>query len=315
MTTVINLMKTSILFVFLAASMAFCKKDDVRNNDFNGTPTEYHQTAVTQFITAGETKYAYRVLGKKTGIPVVMIASLGSSMDEWDPAITNGLAQQYKVIIFDIQGVGSSSGNTPDNIPDMATGAVAFIKALGYNKVNLLGFSMGSFISEQIALTEPGLVNKIILTGTGPKGAEGLSNLPNLLASTQGLSQKESFLVSHFTSSPASQAAGNLSFERIVKRTVNRDVPVSNASAYLGLKAVLGWAQPNAEALNELKNIKKPVLVVQGENDLLVHVANAINVSNSIPGAQLIVYPDAGHGALYQFHDEFVAAALAFFAK
>ncbi len=311
----INVMKAAILIAFLGASMAFCNKDGVPGNGHNSGVTDFHQTAVTQFVTAGKTIFAYRVLGNKGGTPLVLIASLGSSMDEWDPAVTNGLAQKYKVIIFDIQGVGSSSGKTPDNIPEMARGTVAFIKSLGYKKVNLFGFSMGSFISQQILLTEPSLVNKVILTGTGPKGAEGLSNLPNLLSQTVGLTPEQSFLVSHFTSSPASQAAGKLAFERIIKRTENRDAPVTGESATQGLKAVLAWAQPNPDAFNELKNIKKPVLIVQGESDLLVPVVNAINLSKNIPGAKLIVYPDAGHGSHYQYHDQFVEAALNFLSK
>jgi len=315
MSKVINVAKGIILFAFVGITMAFCNKNDVPNNGSNNGVIDYHQTAVTQFISAGETKFAYRVLGDKKGLPLIMISSLGSSMDEWDPAVTNGLAQQYKVIIFDIQGVGSSSGKTPDNIPDMAKGVVAFINALGYTKVNLLGFSMGSFISQQIALTNPALVNKIILTGTGPKGAEGLSNLPNLLKQTLGLTPAQSFLVSHFTSSPASQAAGKLALERISKRTVNRDTPVSGESLTAGLTAVLTWAQPYPDAFKELASINKPVLIAQGESDLLVPVVNAINMSKNIPGAQLIVYPDAGHGALYQYHDEFVKAASDFLRK
>jgi pimeloyl-ACP methyl ester carboxylesterase len=311
----INVMKRFILFALLALSIVSCKKDDFPTKGSDTGAIDYHQTAVTQFISAGETKFAYRVLGDKTGIPLVMISALGNSMDDWDPAITNGLAQQYKVIIFDIPGVGSSSGITPDNIPDMAKGVVTFINALGYNKVNLMGFSMGSFISQQIVLTNPALVNKIILTGTGPKGAQGLSNLPNILATAAGLSPEEVFLKSFFTSSTTSQNAGKLSYERIQKRSVDRDAPVSPESATAGLKAVLGWAQPYPAALKELKNISKPVLIVQGENDLLVPVVNAINMSNSIPGAQLFVYHDAGHGAIYQYHDEFIRGAVDFLSK
>jgi pimeloyl-ACP methyl ester carboxylesterase len=322
MSKAMNVMKGFVLIFFLGVSMAFCNKDDSPinssnspNNNSNTGAIDYHQTAVTQFISAGETKFAYRVLGDKKGIPLIMIASLGSSMDDWDPAITNGLAQRYKVIIFDIQGVGSSSGTTPDNIPDMAEGVEKFINALGYTKVNLLGFSMGSFISQQIVLNHPDLVNKIILTGTGPKGAEGLSNLPKLLAQTAGLTPEQSFLTSHFTSSDASQTAGKLSYERIQKRSENRDAPVSGESATAGLKAVLAWAQSDADAFKELKNITKPVLIVQGESDFLVPVVNATNMSKNIPGAQLIVYPDAGHGALYQYHDEFINATLDFLGK
>lgn len=315
MSKVINVMKGFMLLFLFAVSMAFCKKDDLSNNVSNVSVTDYHETATTQFINAGDTKFAYRVLGNKSGIPLVMISALGNSMDDWDPAVTNGLAQQYKVIIFDIQGVGSSSGLTPNNIPDMAKGVVTFISALGYSKVNLLGFSMGSFISQQIALTNPNLVNKIILTGTGPKGAEGLSNLPNILATTVGLTPEQVFLASFFASSDASQSAGKLSYERIQKRVVDRDAPVSQESATAGLTAVLNWAQPDPNALNELKNITKPVLIAQGDSDFLVPVINATNMSKSIPGAQLIVYSNAGHGAIYQYHDEFIQAAVSFLSK
>jgi pimeloyl-ACP methyl ester carboxylesterase len=299
-------MKSFTLTILAVVFMLSCKKD---NPVVNYPTAEYHNVATTQFITVGKSNIAYRVLGNKQGAPLVMISALGNSMDDWDPAVTNGLAQQYKVIIFDIEGVGSSSGPTPNNIPDMASGVVNFVHALGYTKVNLLGFSMGSFVTEQIALTNPGLVNKIILTGTGPKGAEGLSNLPNILATTAGLTPEQVFLASFFAPSDSSQAAGKLSYERIQKRTDGRDAPVGQESLVAGLTAVLGWAQPDPDALNELKKIKSPVLIVQGEKDFLVPVVNAVNMANSIPGAKLIVYTNAAHGAIYQYHDQFVLAA------
>ncbi|MEX6689882.1 alpha/beta hydrolase [Danxiaibacter flavus] len=310
-----NIVKNFIVLILLGLSIVSCKKDNFPGSGPDKGITDYHQNAVTQFIAAGKTNFAYRILGKQTGIPLVMVSALGNSMDDWDPVITNGLAQQYKVIIFDIQGVGSSSGVTPDNIPDMAKGVVTFIQALGYTKVNLLGFSMGSFITQQIASANPALVNKIILTGTGPKGAEGLSNLPNILATTVGLTPEQVFLASFFAPSEGSQTAGKLSYERIQKRTVNRDAPVSQESATAGLKAVLGWAQPDPTALEELKKLTKPVLIAQGEKDFLVPVVNAINMANSIPGSQLIVYHDAAHGAIYQYHDEFIRAASEFLTK
>jgi pimeloyl-ACP methyl ester carboxylesterase len=312
---VINVMKRASFFALLSLSLTSCMNDDLPAKNPDTEVIDYHETAITQFINSGGTNFAYRILGNKSGIPLVMISALGNSMDDWDPAVTNGLAKQYKVILFDIEGVGSSSGVTPDNIPDMAKGVVDFINALGYSKVNLLGFSMGSFISEQIAFTDPTLINKIILTGTGPKGAEGLSNLPNILATTVGLTPEQIFLASFFASSDASQSAGKLSYERIHKRSVNRDAAVTAESATAGLKAVLGWAQPNADALNELKTIAKPVLIAQGENDFLVPVKNAIDISNSIPGAQLIVYKDAGHGAIYQYPEKFLQSALVFLGK
>jgi len=311
----INALKRVVLLVLLAVGILSCNKDEFTGSDSDTVTMNYHQKTVTQFITAGDTKFAYRVLGEKEGIPLLMLASLGSSMDDWDPAVTNGLAQQYKVILLDIQGVGSSTGITPENIPAMADGVVKFIGALGLNKVNLLGFSMGSFISQQIVLTNPGLVNKIILTGTGPKGAEGLSNLPNLLKSTAGLSPEQFFLVSHFTTSAESQNAGKLAYERIQLRKENRDIPVSAESTTAELKAVLGWAQPYPDALKELGKITNPVLIIQGEGDALVPVVNAAKMAASITGAQIIRYPNAGHGALYQYHDQFVEAVLGFLNK
>jgi pimeloyl-ACP methyl ester carboxylesterase len=307
---IIQLMKSTIALVLLGLGIAFVSW----KNDGKGTK-DYNKTAETQFVTADGNKIAYRVLGDKAGIPLVMLSPLGSSMDDWDPAISNGLAQKYKVIIFDIQGVGTSGGTTPDNIPDMAKGVVSFIKTLGYNKVNLLGFSMGSFISQQIALTEPALVNKIILTGTGPKGSQGLSDLPKFLAAAANLTAEQVFLGSFFTQSEFSQSAGKSAYERVQERQVNRDAPLSGESFTNEVKAVLGWAQPNTDALTELKSVKQPVLIVQGQEDVLVPVDNAIKMSKSLPNAQLIVYPDAGHAAFFQYHDDFVQKALEFLGK
>ncbi|PSL24018.1 alpha/beta fold hydrolase [Chitinophaga ginsengisoli] len=307
-------MKHLILFAALALSIVSCKKDDTPGNGPE-TTIDYHQTATTQFVTAGDTKYAYRVLGDKEGIPLVMLSPLGSTMDDWDPAITNGLAQKYKVVIFDNQGVGSSTGKTPATIADMAKGAVTFIKALGYNKVNLMGFSMGGFITQQVALTEPGLLNKIVLTGTGPKGSEGLSNLPNILASAANLSPLDAFLYFGFTASAESKSAGKLSYERRLKRTVNRDAPVSDESGAAQLTAVLAWAQPYPDALKELEAITQPVLHIQGQKDMPVPAVNAINMSQHIPNDRLVLYPDAGHAAFFQYPDQFVQEVSEFLGK
>ncbi|MCF6407740.1 alpha/beta hydrolase [Chitinophaga filiformis] len=298
-------MKRLILFAALALSIASCKKDDAPDNG-QETTIDYHQTATTQFVTSGDTKYAYRVLGDKQGIPLVMLSPLGGAMDDWDPAITNGLAQKYKVIIFDNAGVGSSTGTTPATIADMAKGAVTFIKALGYEKVNIMGFSMGGFVTQQIALTEPALLNKIVLTGTGPKGSEGLSNLPNIVAATANLSPLDAFLYFGFTASAESRAAGKLSFERRLKRTVNRDSVLSAASNAAQFTAVLAWAQPYPNALKELEAITQPVLHIQGQKDLPVPAVNAVNMSQHIPNDRLVLYPDAGHAAFFQYPEQFV---------
>lgn len=308
-------MKHLLLLALLPLGIMSCDKDDDPRNTPDPVVVDYHQTARTQFVEADSTKYAYRVLGEGNGIPLVMLSPLGSSMDGWDPAVTNGLAQYGKVIIFDNKGVGASGGKTPQTIADMAKDAAIFIRALSYTKVNLMGFSMGAFISQQIALTEPTLVNRIILTGVGPKGSEGLSNLPNLLAAAAGLSAEEQFLQFGFTKSAESRDAGKQSYERQQKRMEDRDPPVSDESAGAQVAAVLGWAQPNPGALKELEGVKQPVLIVQGQEDVPVPVINAINMSQHIPNARLVLYSDAAHAALFQNAGHFVHEAGEFLGK
>lgn len=306
-------MKSAVALLLLALGTAFVSwKSD---NTLAGETKDYNKTAQTRFVTVDGNKIAYRVLGDKAGIPLILVSPLGGAMDDWDPAVTNGLAQKYKVIIFDIPGVGTSAGTTPDNIPGMAKDVVSFAKALGYNKVNLLGFSMGSFISQQIALTEPSLVNKIILTGTGPKGSKGLSDLPKFLAAAAKLTPEQIFLGSFFAPSEFSQTAGKSALQRVQERQVDRDAPLNGESFTNEVKAVIGWAQPNPDALTELQAVKQPVLIVQGQEDVLVPVVNAISMSKSLPNAKLVVYPDAGHGSFFQYHEDFVKKALEFLGK
>lgn len=307
--------KSVFFSALLVLGLVSCNNDEASGNQPAPVAIDYHQSVKTQFVEAGGVKYAYRILGDQPGIPLVLLASLGSSMDDWDPAITNGLAQKHKVILFDNRGVGSSTGQVPVTIADMATDAVVFIKAMGLTKVDLMGFSMGGFITQQILLTEPALVHKAILTGTGPKGSEGLANLPNIIASTANLTPEETFLTFGFTKSEASLSAGKASYERIQKRKTDRDQPLSQQAGGAQLAAVLAWAKPYPNALNELKAIQQPVLLVQGKNDVPVPVINAINASQSIPNANLVVYPDAGHAAFCQYADRFVQEAVNFLGE
>lgn len=301
-------MKQIIFFSLLGIGISACKKEETTTTLPNSQKDD-HQTTETHYVDANGIRYAYRTLGEKKAIPLVMISSLGSSMDDWDPAITNGLAQNHYVVLFDIQGVGLSGGKTSTTIETMANGTVDFIRALGFDQVDLLGFSMGSFISQQIALTQPTLVSSLILTGTGPKGAIGLANLPNLLAASANLSPEESFLRFGFTNSDESIEAGKKAYARIHQRTVNRDLPPSEESVAAQVQAVLRWAQTAPEALNELASIPIPVLIAQGEADIPVPVENAVNMSKYIPNAHLVTYPDAGHAAIFQYPDKFVQAA------
>nr|WP_262706549.1 alpha/beta hydrolase [Chryseobacterium cucumeris] len=246
---------------------------------------------------------------------MVLLPGLGGSMDDWDPAVTDGLAKKYKVIIFDNKGVASSKGTTPNTVQAMADDAVDFIKALHYTKVNIMGFSMGGFIAQRIVLTNPSLINKVILTGTGPQGAIGLSNLPNIIAGTAGLSPEASFLKFGFTESAQSIAEGKASFARVQLRTTDRDLSLSDATSNSQFTAVLSWAQPNPDALTEIQKIKNPVLIVHGENDLPVSVQNAKNMAQHLDHAELVIFPDSGHASFYQYHDAFVGKAIEFLGE
>jgi pimeloyl-ACP methyl ester carboxylesterase len=306
--------KSLVLLITLGLSFTSCKDDHpLENPDTN--VTDFHQTAQTKFINVDGSQIAYRVLGNEKGLPLILVSSLGSSMDDWDPAITNGLAKKQQVILFDLPGVGSSQGVTPDKISEMAKSVAAFTKALGLAKANFLGFSMGSFITQQIALTQPGLVNRMILTGTGPKGAKGLSDLPKILAATAGLTAEETFLKIGFTSSKSSLAAGQAAYQRIQRRQVDRDKPLSQQSSLAEVTAVLGWAQPDANAFKELEGLSQLALIVQGEFDVAVPVANAVKMSEHLPNAELAVIPDAGHAAFFQSPQQFLTLSFKFLSE
>ena len=286
----------------------------VKAQPANTKTVDYHQTAKTKFLEADGTRYAYRVLGNQPGIPLVLLTGSFSNMDGWDPEITNGLAQYYKVILFDNKGVGASGGKTPGNIADMAKDAVAFIKASGYSKVNLMGWSMGGMITQQIVLTEPQLVNKIILIGTGPKGAEGLSEVGAKAAGVSKLSPLEQALHLLYAPSDNSRESGKAALGRIFKRQADRDPETSQETNVAQLTAVTAWAQPNDGALDELKHVTQPVLIVSGRYDFLVPTVNSFKLAQNLPNAKLSIYPDAGHAVITQVPDSFLKEAVPFLA-
>ncbi|MBB5635087.1 pimeloyl-ACP methyl ester carboxylesterase [Pedobacter cryoconitis] len=274
--------------------------------------TDYHQISKTRFIDADGTHYAYRILGDKSGMPLIMLQGSFFNMDEWDPAITNGLAAHFKVILFDNKGVGATNGQTPDNIPAMAKDAESFIKALGYPKVNLLAFSMGGMITQQILADEPQLVNKFILFGTGARGSEGLSGLVDRLTEVGKKKPDEQLLYLLFAPSEQSQEAGKQFLSRIHKRQLNRDIESTNESNGAQITAVLDWSKPIDKAFESLQTITQPALIIDGRYDLLVHDINSYNLFQNLPNAKLSLYPNAGHGSVFQFPDLFLSEAVPF---
>jgi pimeloyl-ACP methyl ester carboxylesterase len=271
----------------------------------SGTPAK--PTPVkSKTITVDDANLVYRIYGNKSTTPLILLAPLGSTLDDWDPAVIDGLAKSSTVIVFDNKGVGSSSGKTPATITEMANDATSFIKALGYQKVDLLGFSMGGFIAQEIIETQPQLVNKLILVGTGPQGSEGLAEIGKKLSSAGSLTPEELFLAGLFAPSEHSRELGKQSFARIQAKQQGRDLPLSKESFGAEFTAVLGWAQPNPAGLERAKSVTNPVLIFGGQYDFFIPVANPVKLYQTLPNARLILVPDAGHASFFQYPELFV---------
>lgn len=277
-------------------------------------PTTSFRDAPTRTVSVGDFDVAYRELGPGTGVPVIFLTHLAAVLDNWDPRVIDGIAAQHRVIAFDNRGVGASTGATPKTIDAMAKDAVAVIRALGLEQVDLLGFSMGGMVAQVIAADEPQLVRKLILTGTGPAGGEGITKVTRLshLDTLRGLltlQDPKQFLF--FTRTPAGRRAGKEFLARLKERTNDRDKAISIRSYLAQLKAIHRWGkQPPAD----LSVIHQPTLVANGESDRMVPTSNSFDLARRLPNADLVVYPDAGHGGIFQFHTEFVAKANAFLA-
>ena len=280
-------------------------------NSTQPTVTSY-KDAPTDTISAGGVDFAYRDLGPKTGFPVILLTHLAAVLDNWDPRVVDGIAAQHRVIAFDNRGVGASTGSTPNTIEAMAKDAVVFIRALGLEEVDLLGFSMGGMIAQLIAADEPRLVRRVILAGTGPAGGEGISRVTRLshLDTLRGLltlQDPKQFLF--FTRTPAGRRAGKEFLARLKERTEHRDKAIAVRSYLTQLKAIHRWGKQQPA---DLSVIRQPVLVANGESDRMVPTKNSTDLARRLPNADLVVYPDAGHGGIFQFHGQFVDAALAF---
>jgi pimeloyl-ACP methyl ester carboxylesterase len=268
-----------------------------------------HQTAPTQFVEANGTRFAYRRFGKPGGVPLVFNQHFTGTMDHWDPAVTDGFAGDREVILFNNAGVSSSSGKVPARIEKMGANAVAFIKALGLTKVDVLGFSIGGFVAQEIALQAPDLVRRLVLVGTGPRGGEGMATLTPEAQEIFGASYDEPdhlWLRVHFTASGKSQAAGREFLRRFRLRAKNRDPEVNDKVAPAQIEAISEWGAPRDKPFEYLKSIRQPTLVVNGGKDVIVYSVNSFILQQHLPDAQLILYPDANHGSQYQYPERFV---------
>jgi len=268
--------------------------------------------AVTKSIEVGGTPFVYREVGEKDEAPLILLHHLTAVLDDWDPRVVDGLAAEHHVITFDNRGVGGTGGSTPNSVEEMARDAVAFIRALGLTKVDLLGFSLGGFIAQAIALDEPDLVRKIIIAGSGPAGGEGISNMGAVLQDAlakAGAAGKHPKHFLFFSQTGNGQAAANAFLARLNERTTDRDAGISNETIGAQLTAIHAWGQGDPSRLSELQH---PVLVANGDDDLMAPTINSFELARRLPNAQLSIFPDAGHGGIFQHHGVFVPQALDF---
>ena len=277
-----------------------------------------HQTAPTQFVDATGTRFAYRRFGKASSVPLVFNQHFTGTMDHWDPAVTDGLAKHREVILFNNAGVSSSSGEVPTRIEVMGANAIAFINALGYEQVDVLGFSIGGFVAQEITLQAPELVRRLVLVGTGPRGGQGMGTLTpeaeHIFGATYEVPE-EIWLKVHFAISPTSQAAGREFLRRFLRRSVDRDPEVNESVAPAQIEAIGKWGAQREGSYEYLKTILQPTLVVNGDNDVIIHSVNSWILQQNIPNAQLVIYPDASHGSQYQYPERFVRHVSGFLSE
>ena len=270
------------------------------------------ENATTKSVDVNGTSFVLREVGKKGGIPVMLLHHLTAVLDDWDPRVVDGLAAQHHVIAFDNRGVGGSGGSTPKTVEEMARDAIAFIGALGFSKVDLLGFSLGGFVSQIIAQQQPDLVRNIILAGTGPAGGDRIANVGAVLQDAFGKAGAANKHPKHFlffTQTSNGQISADGFLQRLKERTKDLDAPVSNETVQAQIAAIQAWGQGDATMLG---TVQHPVLVANGDHDVMVPSFNSFELARTLPKAQLSIFPDAGHGGIFQHHACFVQQSLAF---
>jgi pimeloyl-ACP methyl ester carboxylesterase len=276
-------------------------------------------TAPTQFVASRLATYAYRRFGLGSAPPLLCLQHFTGTLDFWDPAVTDPIAQGREVILFENAGLGRSSGEVPDTMTGMAAHVLAFVDALGLTQVDVLGFSLGGVLAQVIALDRPSLVRKMLLVGTAPEGGEDIMHLekPELkgILDDPKLQGLQRLVKLFFTPSESSQASGQAYAQRLAARRQDRE-PVSGAKvATAQLTAFRAWEQGGGERFAKLRRIKQPCLVVNGVLDQMISVKNSYTLAEHLPNAMLITYPDAGHGSLFQYHDSFVQQASLFLGE
>jgi pimeloyl-ACP methyl ester carboxylesterase len=268
--------------------------------------------APARTISVGDVTYAYRELGPKGGVPVIFFVHLAATLDNWDPRIIDPIAKDHHVIAFDNRGVGASTGQVPDSVEAMADDAYAFIRALGFDQVDVFSFSLGGMVAQALVVKHLDLVRKLILTGTGPAGGKDIDKVAgitylDILRATLTRSDPKEFLF--FNRNATGKPAARAFVHRLKERTVDRDAQVSIKTLQTQLKAIQKWGR---SAPADLSRVTQPTLIANGDNDRMVPSVLSEDLHRRITGSDLIIYPDSGHGGIFQYHDQFAPVAIAF---
>jgi pimeloyl-ACP methyl ester carboxylesterase len=276
-------------------------------------------TAPTRFLEAGKERYAYRRFGAGSGLPLLCLQHFTGTMDNWDPAVTDPLASGREVILFESAGIGRSGGSVPNTIAGMASHASAFVDGLGIGMCDVLGFSLGGMVAQQMALERASIFRRMMLVGTAPRGGEDIMHLEKpSLAKPLGDPSLQGYAVLQkifFAPTESSQAAGAAFIKRVMQRNEDREPVSGPAVAQAQMAAFREWEQVSGERFSDLKKIRHPTLVVNGVHDEMIPVSNSYWLSAHLPNAVLLTYPDSGHGSLFQFHESFTRQAAAFLAS
>jgi pimeloyl-ACP methyl ester carboxylesterase len=260
-------------------------------------------------LEVGDVSFAYRRFGneERDVPPLVMLQHFRGNLDNWDPAVVDRLARDREVILLDNRGVGGSTGVVPENVTPMARDALAFIDALGLEQIDLLGFSLGGYIAQELVLLRPRLVRRLVLAGTAPQGGPDLHRWSDEVyaLATADEPGAENLLGLFFSRSEESRAKGMESIGRLFQREADRDEPTDLATRDAQLAAITAWGIPDESKLNRLAGITQPVLVATGDNDTMMHTENSQLLAERLPDARLRLYPDANHGFLDQYPERF----------
>ncbi|WP_052077992.1 alpha/beta fold hydrolase [Rhodococcoides fascians] len=266
----------------------------------------------TKFVGIDGVPFAYRELGPTGGVPVVFLHHFTAVLDDWDPRVIDGVARGHHVIAFDNRGVGATGGSVPSSLEEMGADAIAFIRALGYEKVDVFGFSLGGAVAQMVALQAPELVRKLVLTGTGPRGGGGIDKMARIVGLAYlkaALARKDPRHFLFFPRTEEGKRAADHYFTRLAERTEERDKPISMQARVAQLRAIVGGGKATPD---DLSVITHPTFVANGDHDLMVASEHSVDLANRLPDSQVTIYPDSGHGGIFQYHREFVPALVAF---